>query len=62
MMSVKLACAAWICHDLLFHPPTGILKNVMNFYNSFALFCLLIYLRVNKQTEKQFYDNILISL
>ena len=33
----------------------------MNFYNCFVLFCLLIYLCLNKQTVKQFYDNILYS-
>ena len=33
----------------------------MNFYNSFVLFCLLIYLYLNKQTVKTFYDNILYS-
>ena len=41
--------------------PTGKLKTFINFYNSFALFCLLIYLCLNKQTVKQFYDNTLCS-
>ena len=50
MLSVKLACTAWNWHDLLFHLPTGKLKTFMKFYNSFVLFCLLIYLCLNKQT------------
>ena len=41
MMSVQLACAAWIWHDLLLNLPTGNLKNLMNFYNSFVLFAYL---------------------
>ena len=52
MMSAKLACAAWNLPTLLFHLPTGKLKTFMNFYNCFALFCLLIYLCLNKQTVK----------
>ena len=58
---MKLACTAWNWHDLLFHLRTGKLKTFMNFYNSFVLFCLLIYLCLNKQTVKQVYDNILQS-
>ena len=56
-MSVKLACAAWNWHDLLFHPPTGKLKTFMNFTSSF---CLFIFVWINK-LYKQFYDNILYS-
>ena len=33
----------------------------MNFYNIFVLICLLNYLRLNKQSVKQFYDNIIYS-
>ena len=62
MMSVKLACAAWNWHAFLFYLPTGKLKTFMNFYNSFVLFCLLIYLCLNKQTVKTVFDNILYSL
>ena len=43
---------------MLFHLQTGKLKTFMIFYNSFVLFCLLNYLCLNKQTVKQFYDNI----
>ena len=41
MMSVKLACAVWNLHALLFNLPTGKLKTFMNFYNSFVLFAYL---------------------
>ena len=36
---------------MLFHLPTGKLKTFMNFYNSFGLFCLLIYLCLNKSFD-----------
>ena len=58
-MSVKLACAAWNWHDLLFHLPTGKLKT---FIFTTVLFCLLIYLWLNKENvKKKFYDNIFYS-
>ena len=52
MISIKLACAAWNWHDLLFHIPTGKLKNFMNFNNCFVFFCLFIYLWLNKKCKK----------
>ena len=44
MISLKLA---W--HDLLFYLPKGKLKTLMNFNNSYVLFCLFMFLCLNKQ-------------
>ena len=53
VMSMKLAWTAWNWHDLLFHLPTGKLKTLMNFNNSYVLFCLFICLCLNKQNVKK---------
>ena len=49
MMSVKLACAAWNWHELLFHLPEGKLKTFMNFTTVlFSFVCLFIFVWIKK--------------